>query len=81
MSTSDQPSKSKRRWYQFSLRTLLIVMLLSCFVFAWIGVRMRQARENRDRVATVKDAVVAIEKLGGFVKSEYEKRRPQTWLE
>ena len=60
-------------------------MVVSCFVFAWIGSRMRQARKNRDRVATceneVKTAVAAIEELGGVVTSEYEERRLQTWLE
>ena len=77
--------KPKRRWYQFSLKTLLVVMLLSCFVFAWIGSRMKQARENRARVAavaeTTKTAVAAIEELGGTVTSSHEKLRRQTWLE
>ena len=80
MSTT-QPPKPKRRWYQFSLRTLLVVMLVSCIGFAWIGSRMKQARENRDRVAAVEETVAAIEKLGGEVTSEYEDRRPQSWLE
>ena len=78
---STQPLKPKRRWYQFSLMTLLIVMVLCCFAFAWIGSRMRQARENRERVAAVEEAVAAIEKLDGWVNRKYEERRPQTWLE
>jgi hypothetical protein len=83
---STQSPKPKRRWYQFSLLTLLVVMLFSCCVFAWIGPRMRQARENRDRVATsekeTKKAVAEIETLsGGEAKSMYQKLRPQTWLE
>jgi hypothetical protein len=28
-------SKSKPRWYQFSLRTMLIVMVLSSAAFGW----------------------------------------------
>ncbi len=28
MSTTTQPPKHKRRWYQFSLKTLLVVMFL-----------------------------------------------------
>ena len=70
-----------RRWYQFSLLSLLIVMLVSCFGFAWIGSRMRQAKENRHRVAAVEETVATIEKLGGTVTSEYKDLRPQTWLE
>ena len=81
MSTTTQPPKPKRRWYQFSLLTLLVVMVLSCFVFAWIGSRMRQAQENRERVAAVDKAVAVIERLGGKVTLKYEERRPRTWLE
>ena len=71
----------KNRWYQFSLRTLLVVMLLSCFGFAWIGWRMQRARDNRARMADAAEAVAAIEKLANTVEFEYEELRPRTWLE
>ena len=76
-------STPKRRWYQFSLGALLIVMLVSCFGFAWIGYRMQRARDNRARMAAVEEAVAAIEKMGDAVtvKRKYEELRPQTWLE
>jgi hypothetical protein len=75
---TDQP---KRRWNQFSLLTLLVVMLVACAGFAWIGVRLRQARKNRDRVTTVETAVTEIEKLGSKVYWFNKERPPQTWLE
>ena len=85
MSTTTQSPKTKRRWYQFSLKTLLVVVSLSCFGFAWIGWRMQQARENRERVAAsekeIEKTVAAIENSGGMVFSGNEERRPQTWLE
>ena len=81
MSTTTQPPKPKRRWYQFGLRTLLLVMLVSCFAFAWIGVRLQRASENRDRVAAVEKPVAEIEKLGVMVVKEYEQLRSPTWLE
>jgi len=85
MPTTTQPPKPKRRWYQFSLKTLLVVMLLSCFGFAWIGWRMQQARENRERVAAsekeIEKTVAAIANSGGMAFSGNEERRPQTWLE
>ena len=81
MSTTTQPPKPKRRWCRFSLRTLLVVMLVSCFGFAWIGSRMKRAQENRDRVAAVEEAVAAIEKVASVVEWEYKERRAQTWLE
>jgi hypothetical protein len=51
-------SKPKRRWYQFSLRTLLLVMMVFC---VWVGVRVNWARNNRASVAV---AVTAIELIG-----------------
>ena len=85
MSTSTQPPKPKRRWYQFSLLTLLIVMTLFTVVVGWVGSRMNRARVNRDRVATsekkIKKAVAAIENTGGEVTSSYKELRAQTWLE
>ena len=82
MSTTDQPPKHKRRWYQFSLWTLLVVMTLFTVAFAgWVQYMRQRAQENRERVAAAEDAVAAIEKLGGVVTSAYEDLRPQTWLE
>ena len=68
----------KRRWFQYSLRTLL-VLLIACAAFC--GWRVYRARKNRERVAVVIKAVDEIEKLGGGVESEYEELRSQTWLE
>ncbi|MCH8043482.1 MAG: hypothetical protein IID44_07165 [Planctomycetes bacterium] len=71
----------KRRWYQFSLKTLLVVMTLSCVGFSWFGVRLHRAQANRARVAAVRESVAEIEKLGGYVSRQNEERRPRTWLE
>ena len=82
MSTTIQSPKPKRCWYQFSLRTLLVVMTVSIVAFGvWIQFMRLQARENRARVAAVEEAVAAIEKLGGRVTSEKKELRPQSWLE
>ena len=85
MSTT-QPPKPKRRWYQFSLKTLLVVMTVATVAFGgWVQFRRQRARENRDRVAAsekaIEKAVAAIENSGGMVFSGNEERRPQTWLE
>jgi hypothetical protein len=78
MSETTQPPKPKRRWYQFSLRTMLLVMLVFC---VWVGIRVNWARNNRARVAAIEEAVAEIERHGGDFVSAYEERRPQTWLE
>jgi len=53
---SDKP---KRHWFQFSLRALLIVMLVVSLPLGWIGWEMEKTRREQ--------AVVAqIEKCGGY---------------
>jgi hypothetical protein len=53
-------AKPKLRWFQFSLRTLLVFVTLCAIPCSWLAVKMQQAKRQRE-------AVVAIEKLGGFV--------------
>ncbi len=52
--------KPRLRWYQYSLRSLCLVMLLACIGMSWVGVKMQRARRQRE-------AVEAIKKLGGEV--------------
>lgn len=49
-----------RTRFQFSLRTLLLVVTLSAVLCSWLGVKLRQSR-------TEHEAAAAIEKLGGHV--------------
>jgi len=56
---TDTP-KPKLHWFQFSLRTLLVQMLLVSIMMSWVSVKMQQARRKRE-------AVEAVEKLGGKV--------------
>jgi len=58
--TTPATSKPRRRWLRFSLRTLLVLMLLFGAVFGWFAREVQQARAHRE-------AVKAIEKLGGGV--------------
>ena len=41
------PPKSRRRWYQYGLRTLLIVVTLAGCGFAWVGWQFRVVQERR----------------------------------
>ncbi|MGO8688343.1 MAG: hypothetical protein ACLQLG_01800 [Thermoguttaceae bacterium] len=61
--------KHKLRWYQYSLRTLLLVMTLACVGMSWVAVKMKQARQQHA-------AVEAIRKLGGMVDYDYQKKDP-----
>ena len=57
--------KPKRRWYQYSLRTLLALMAVLSIGMSWFAGRVQRA--NRQRAA-----VEAIEKLGGLVLYDYQ---------
>ena len=87
MSMNDSnPPTPKGRWYQYSLRTLIAVTLVSCVAFGgWLQFRRDRAAENRERVTAVEKAigkaVAEIEEMGGYVESEHKQLRPQTWLE
>ena len=67
MNDSKDKPKPRRRWFQFSLRTLLIVVTLSAGVLGWVGWKMEQGR--RQRVV-----IVWLEKMEaegwGFVSEE-----------
>ncbi len=57
--------KRKRRWFQFSLRTLLVLVAV---VAVWLALTVHSARKQRE-------AVAAIEALGGHVVYEHERIR------
>lgn len=75
-------SKPRRRWYQFSLRTLLVGMLVGSVAVGWVASRIQRARANRERAAAVEEAtqqVIAwIEKVGGKHDATTKALRPQT---
>jgi len=60
----EQPRR-RRRWFQYSLRTLLLVMFLTSIGLSWFAVRLQQARRQREGVEEIK-------KLGGVVCYDYE---------
>jgi hypothetical protein len=58
-------SLRRHRWLSFSVKTLLLLVLVSSVAFAWMGMRLQKARRQREAVAT-------IEQLGGQVRYEYQ---------
>ncbi len=60
MITEPTTPKTGRRWLQFSLRTLLLLVLVACVGMGWFALEMRRARERQQ-------AVEKIEELGGVV--------------
>lgn len=54
--------KPRRRLFQFSLRSLLVLLTIGCL---WLGWKTERVREQRETVQ-------AIEALGGFVRYDWE---------
>jgi Leucine Rich repeat len=61
--------KRKRRWFQFSLRSLLIVTMICAIGSAWVARKMERKRLERA-------AIEAILKLGGNVEYDYQLVKP-----
>ncbi len=66
--------KRKRRWYQFSLRSLMIFTAIIAVLFGWLGSKFEQKR----RQCAATEAIV---KAGGQLSYDYErvKGKPGYW--
>ena len=60
-----EPPKRKRRWFQFSLRTMMIFTLICAIPCAWLGNKIEQKRREREVVKAIRD-------FGGLVTFDYE---------
>jgi hypothetical protein len=67
----EKPVKRKLRWYQFSLRSLLIFVTLFAVACSWFAVKMGRAKRQ-------KEAIEVIQKVGGSVHYDYEETAPRT---
>jgi hypothetical protein len=57
--------KPKRHWSRFSLRTLLVFLLVLSLPLGWFALKLHKARRQRE-------AVGAIVEMGGFVYYDYQ---------
>jgi hypothetical protein len=48
-----EPPKRKRRWFQFSLRTLLVLTALVAVAAASLGTRIERKRKERESIETL----------------------------
>lgn len=60
MDADHEPARRPRRWFQYSLRTLFILVLLASLPMSWLAVRLDRARRQRA-------AVEAMQASGGTV--------------
>ncbi len=61
MDESDPP-KPKLRWYQFSLRELMVLVLVCSVVSAWVGWKLEQTRRELMVVARIES--LGTERIG-----------------
>jgi hypothetical protein len=64
---------ANHRWYQFSLRSLLVFVTLFAIACSWIAVKMAQAKRQHE-------AVDSIIKLGGGVGYNYQYDSSDNWI-
>jgi hypothetical protein len=57
-------SKPKLRWFQYSLRTLLVFVTLSAVPCSWLGWKIRQAERQRKAAAAIGGEVVWSKPIG-----------------
>ena len=50
----------KRRWAQFSLATMFVVVTVLAFGFAWLAVQINQANRQRNAVAQLRESGVSV---------------------
>jgi hypothetical protein len=43
----NDPPKTKRRWYQFSLRTMFVLVVVVSIPMAWVGFQFNWIRQRR----------------------------------
>ncbi|MCY2990029.1 MAG: hypothetical protein NTY19_19470 [Planctomycetota bacterium] len=53
MTTAESKLKPGRRWFQFSLRTLLVLMLAVGCGFGWLDSRIKTTRDERESIKTI----------------------------
>jgi hypothetical protein len=63
-SKHDPPKGKRRRWFQFSLRSVMIFTVIIAIGAGWLGKRIEQKRRQRE-------AVEAIGRLGGWISYDY----------
>jgi hypothetical protein len=61
----ESTSKPHRRWLQFRLKTLLVIIAVLCVPLAWLAWKIDQKRQERAVIAELK-------RLGGLVHLDYE---------
>ena len=62
MTTTPPPKRRTRRFLQFSLRSLLVFVLLVSISLSWLGVKLERARKQKE----------AVEAIGGLADVTYE---------
>ena len=65
-SADEGGTQPKRRWHQYTLRTLLLVMFLASIGLSWFDARKRLGGRQRE-------AVAALRRTGAHISYEYEK--------
>ena len=80
--TKPQPAapKPKLRWFQFSLRSMLIFVTLCAIVCSWIATKMQNVKQQWEQLKPQREALRRIEHAGGLLSVELSEP-PLDWLQ
>jgi hypothetical protein len=74
MATSPPEAPARKlRWFQYSLRSLFLLVFLVSIGMSWVAVKIERARRQ-------KEAVEEIKKAGGHVSYDYQFDKSGDWL-
>jgi hypothetical protein len=73
--------KRKRRWFQFSLRSLLIFTLICAIACGWLGSKIERKRREREAVKLIQRATGEVWYDYQYVKGDFDALPPEpAWL-
>ena len=74
----DDKGKFRRRWFRFSLRTLLLLMTFCSLLFGWLGQKIWYVQRQMEMVAGLRNVAVQLETLGKAEGLQFRRDEDQT---